>query len=79
MLLMNKHKRGARYHIHKQWVFDQRAKKLAMLHVHTTEWWYNWRYNRTPCSCYMCCNPRRNGHLTIQELRARQEESMYGY
>lgn len=22
------------------------------------------------CSCWMCCNPRRLGELTVQELRA---------
>lgn len=26
---------------------------------------------RTPCSCYMCGNPRRLGELPMQELRHR--------
>lgn len=26
----------------------------------------------TPCSCYLCRNPRRDGGLTIQERRGRQ-------
>ena len=24
---------------------------------------------RTPCSCAMCCNPRRHGEKTLQEKR----------
>ena len=24
---------------------------------------------RTPCSCWMCRNPRRNGYVTLQELK----------
>jgi hypothetical protein len=26
---------------------------------------------RTPCSCWMCANPRRYGYLTRQEMLAR--------
>lgn len=32
---------------------------------------------RTPCSCYMCCNPRSRGEITrqekVQELRESEE------
>lgn len=26
------------------------------------------RKTRAPCSCYMCCNPRKNGERTRQEI-----------
>jgi hypothetical protein len=28
---------------------------------------------RTPCSCAMCCNPRRRGEKTLQEKRLENE------
>lgn len=30
--------------------------------------------NRKPCSCYVCCNPRKRGELPVQELRERDAE-----
>lgn len=33
-----------------------------------------WADNMKKCSCWMCCNPRRNGELTLQEERFNQEK-----
>lgn len=33
---------------------------------------------RTPCSCYMCCNPRRHGKRTIQEMKHLEHETTGG-
>jgi hypothetical protein len=29
---------------------------------------------RKPCSCHMCCSPRKNGELPLQELRVKESE-----
>lgn len=29
---------------------------------------------RHPCSCHMCCSPRKNGELPVQELRVKESE-----
>ena len=61
---------------------EHRQRKLAEAKVLLLKFGFDpahaswWADNLKKCSCSMCCNPRRNGHLkgreklTLQEQRA---------
>ena len=54
-----------------------RAKRILALNgwgangVHPAKW----ADNMAKCSCHMCCNERRNPHLTPKEKLTRQEKA----
>lgn len=64
----------------------QRAKGRALRYLHwlldvqfvTAKQLARYTANRTPCSCWMCGNPRRfTGEVTRQELRVECRCKMY--
>lgn len=38
------------------------------------QWARKYANNLKACSCWMCCSPRENGQLTMQERRVNQRE-----
>ena len=43
-------------------MIDDKARKIAN--------------NAAVCSCSMCCNPRKHGELTIQELKHKEDSNV---
>jgi len=77
-------KRAAR-RAHRARKLNKVSKKVDHQYNNPSQWWdgfdewkksYVRRHadNPTSCSCWMCCNPRRYGELTMQEKRILQCE-----
>ena len=54
------------------------ADKIFRLSDDMSDWKLQWARkhanNLKACSCWMCCSPRENGKLTMQERRVNQRE-----
>lgn len=71
------HNRGDR--IANRAICKDRAKKHSKHFFGTTDSWTRFMHQSTPCSCWMCRNPRRNKGFNRKErltLQERKHEEM---
>jgi hypothetical protein len=68
MIPRDKHKRARR----RRDLRRMKRKAIRIFGWSSPERAIQWANHLKMCSCWMCCNPRRNGELTFQELKFAQ-------
>ena len=79
---MEKNKKRADRRAHKKRMQHKAKEVIDLVWRDGSNEWEEWKNrwavrhadNLKGCSCWMCCNPRKYGELTMQEKRISQRE-----